>query len=309
MEEIIPKVERSLLLAELNETTFVRNTNFGKKKIFIVDNNNAPNVMQEIGRLREISFRDAGGGTGKSTDIDSYDLGENPFKQLLVWNPEDQEIVGGYRFIHCKYLDKDEHGVVKTPTSKLFWYSEKFILEYLPVTIELGRSFVQPDYQPAKNMRKGMYSLDNLWDGLGAIIMQNKDADYFFGKITMYNKADLLAREAILFFLNKFFPDNENLVRPHKPVSQQTNPDIFDQLFTGLNYDDNYKILQQFVRKQGESIPPLVNAYMNLSSTMKTFGTSANESFGEVEETGIMITIPDIFDEKKDRHLTENLKL
>jgi len=308
IKEIIPKVERSLLLGELNESTFVRQTNFGKNLIYIVDHKNAPNVMREIGRLREIAFRDAGGGTGKSIDIDSYDLGENPFNQLLVWNPEDQEIVGGYRFIHCKFLERDETGIVKTPTSKLFWYSAYFIQKYLPSTIELGRSFVQPDYQPAKNMRKGMYSLDNLWDGLGAIIMQNKDAEYFFGKITMYNKADLLAREAILYFLNKFFPDHENLVRPHKPVPPKTDPGVFNRLFAGRNYDENYKILQQFVRKQNESIPPLVNAYMNLSSTMKTFGTSANESFGEVEETGIMITIADIFSEKRDRHLTDNFK-
>ncbi len=307
MEEIIPKIERSLLLNELTEKTFVRKTNFGKNLIYIVDHRNAPNVMLELGRLREIAFRDAGGGTGKSTDIDSYDLGDNPFMQLLVWNPEDQEIVGGYRFIHCKFLERDETGIVKTPTSKLFWYSENFIQDYLPSTIELGRSFVQPDYQPTKNIRKGMYSLDNLWDGLGALITLNEDAKYFFGKITMYNKADLLAREAILYFLEKFFPDPENLVRPHKPVPNQTDPAFFGSLFSGVTYDDNYKILQQFVRKQNESIPPLVNAYMGLSSTMKTFGTSANESFGEVEETGILITIPDIFSKKRDRHLSENL--
>jgi hypothetical protein len=309
MEEIIPKIERSLLLNELTEKTFVRKTNFGKNLIHIVDHRNAPNVMLELGRLREIAFRDAGGGTGKSTDIDSYDLGDNPFLQLLVWNPEDQEIVGGYRFIHCKFLERDETGIVKTPTSKLFWYSEKFIQDYLPFTIELGRSFVQPEYQPMKNLRKGMYSLDNLWDGLGALISLNEDAKYFFGKFTMYNKADLLAREAILFFLEKFFPDPDELVRPHKPLPFQTDLAFFGNLFSGTNYDENYKILQQFVRKQNESIPPLVNAYTNLSSTMKTFGTSANESFGEVEETGILITIPDIFSKKRDRHLNENLKL
>jgi len=308
MEELIPKVERSLLLDELNEKTFVKKSNFGKKLIYIVDYKNAPNVMQEIGRLREVSFRDAGGGTGKSVDIDSYDLGENPFKQLLVWDQEEQEIVAGYRFIHCKFLERDENGTVKTPTSKLFWYSEKFIREYLPETIELGRSFVQPEYQPMKNLRKGMYSLDNLWDGLGAIITQNKDADYFFGKITMYNKADLIAREAILFFLEMFFPDPDNLVGPHNPILKQTDPEVFRNLFTGSNYEENHKILQQFLRSKNESIPPLLNAYMNLTSTMKSFGTSANESFGEVEETAILVRISDIYSEKKDRHLTENLK-
>jgi hypothetical protein len=303
MEDIIPKVDAALLKKEL-EGHFVRFTNFGKNELYVINSNNAPDVMREIGRLRELTFRDASGGTGKEMDIDAYDMGENPFEQLLVWNPEDQEIVGGYRFIHCKNLQINTDGTVKTPTSKLFAYSREFIRDYLPKTIELGRSFVQPDYQPVKNVRKGMYSLDNLWDGLGSIVVANPDVEYLFGKITMYKSSDLLAREAIMYFLNRFFPDPDKLVYPHEPVKLLTNKRIFDKIFTGKTYDENYKHLQHYVRSRGETIPPLVNAYMNLSSTMKTFGTSVNESFGDVEETGIMITINDIYPEKKDRHLT-----
>lgn len=303
MEEVIPRIERETLLKELNEERYVRNTNFGKNQIFIIDSNNSPNVMLELGRLREITFRDAGGGTGKPVDIDEYDIGDVPFQQLIVWNPEDQEIVGGYRFIHCKNLKVSEHGTVNTPTSHLFNYSQDFIKNYLPVTIELGRSFVQPDYQPMKNMRKGLYSLDNIWDGLGAITLRYPDIQYFFGKITMYLQSDLLAREAITYFLMTFFPDAGHLVYPFEPVKLTTDLSVFKELFVGKNYDENYKILQQFVRSRKEAIPPLVNAYMNLSSTMKTFGTSLNKDFGEVEETGIMIRISDIFPSKKDRHL------
>jgi len=303
MVEIIPRIDREILTKELNSERFIRNTNFGKNEIYIVDSNNSPNVMLELGRLREITFRDAGGGTGKSLDIDDYDIGEVPFQQLIVWNPDDREIVGGYRFIHCKNLKINDEGAVNTPTSHLFYYSPKFVQEYLPVTIELGRSFVQPLYQPMKNMRKGLYSLDNIWDGLGAIIQYYSDIRYFFGKITMYLQADLLAREAITYFLQIFFPDPENLVYPFEPVKLQTEESFFKELFSGKNYDENYKILQQFVRSRKEFIPPLVNAYMNLSSTMKTFGTSLNKEFGEVEETGIMVKISDIFPAKKDRHL------
>lgn len=303
MEEVIPRIERNILIKELNKERFVRNTNFGKNEIYIVDCNNSPNVMLELGRLREIAFRDASGGTGKSVDIDEYDIGEIPFQQLLVWNPEDEEIIGGYRFIHCKNLKVDENGTVNTPTSHLFKYSPVFIRDYLPVTIELGRSFVQPAYQPAKNLRKGLYALDNIWDGLGAIIQQYPDIQYFFGKITMYLQTDLLAREAITWFLQTFFPDHDKLVYPYDPVILQTKPSFFTQLFVGKNYDENYKILQQFVRTRKEAIPPLVNSYMNLSATMKTFGTSLNKGFGDVEETGIMVKIADIFASKKDRHL------
>lgn len=303
MKKLIPNVDRKLLQAELNEERFVRNTNFGKNQIFIVNCHNAPNVLDEIGRLREISFREAGGGTGEALDIDSYDLGEKPFEQLIVWNPKKLEIIGGYRFIHGKNLEITDEGKVKTPTSKLFRLSETFIKAYLPRTIELGRSFVQPEYQPTKNMRLGLYSLDNLWDGLGALIVHNPDVEYFFGKITMYPHSNLLAREAIMFFLNKFFPDPDELIRPYEPVALKTDPEVFEKLFNKADYTANYKALQQFVRKQNENIPPLVNAYMNLSSTMKTFGTSINDTFGNVEETGIMIRIPDIFPEKKERHL------
>lgn len=303
MKEIIPKIDREVLLKELNDGRFVKNTNFGKNELYIVNSNNSPNVMREIGRLREVTFRDASGGTGKEMDVDDYDMGENPFEQLLVWNPEDQEIVGGYRFIHCKNLLINDDGTVKTPTSKLFDYSGEFIMDYLPVTIELGRSFVQPEYQPMKNIRKGMYSLDNLWDGLGAIVLANPDVKYLFGKITMYKSSDLLAREAIMYFLEKYFPDPDKLVYPHEAVQLETDESVFKNIFTGSMYEENYKHLQHFVRSRNETIPPLVNAYMNLSSTMLTFGTSVNENFGDVEESGIMITIDDIYPEKRDRHL------
>ena len=304
MKEIISKIDRDALKKELNADRFVRFTNFGKNELYVIDSNNSPNVMREIGRLREVTFRDASGGTGKEMDIDAFDLGKNPFQQLLVWNPEEQEIVGGYRFINGNKLIIDKDGNVKTPTSKLFCYSKKFINEYLPFTIELGRSFVQPLYQPTKTIRKGMYSLDNLWDGLGAIAKANPDIKYLFGKITMYRSSDLLAREAIMYFLERFFPDPDSLVYPHKPVKITTDEKVFQNIFSGNTYDKNYKFLQQYVRSRGETIPPLVNAYMNLSSTMKTFGTSVNEGFGDVEESGIMITISDIYPEKKDRHLT-----
>ncbi len=307
MKEIIPAIYRDILKKELNNDRFVRYTNFGKNEIYIVDANNSPETLKEIGRLREVTFRAAGGGTGKDADIDAYDVGDNPFGQLIVWNPEDEEIVGGYRFKHCSELEIDGNGQVKTPTSKLFGYSQQFVRDYIPVTIELGRSFVQPEYQPMRNMRKGLYSLDNLWDGLGALVLENPEVKYLFGKITMYRHTDLLAREAIVYFLTRFFPDPDKLVSPHEPVLLETDESVFEAIFTGSNYEENYKFLQQFVRSRNENIPPLVNAYMNLSSTMRFFGTALNENFGDVEESGIIITINDIYSSKKDRHL-ENIK-
>lgn len=303
MQKVIDPVARHLIEQELTAERFVRRTNNGNNEIYVVNWHNSPNTLLEIGRLREISFRDSGGGTGLDYDLDNYDKCQNCFDQLIVWNPDARDIVGGYRFIHGSDQKLDDEGKLLGPTGKLFRFSDQFIKEYLPFSIELGRSFVQPIYQPTFNIRKGMYSLDNLWDGLGAIIVDNPDIKYFFGKITMYPHFNSQARDMILYFLSRYFPDNENLARPFKPLETGIKPDELDALFSGSSYEENYKILVQKVRQRNENIPPLVNAYMNLSSTMRTFGTAINYGFGNVEETGIMVTISDIHDIKKSRHL------
>jgi hypothetical protein len=304
METIITSVDRTLLKKELKDELYIRETNNGHNQIYIFTHDQAPNLMREVGRLREISFRDAGGGTGKSMDIDEFDIAEIPFKQLIVWSPEDEEIVGGYRFIVGKEVANDEEGHPLTPTAELFTFSQKYIEQYWPETIELGRSWVQPLYQPTVNLRKGMYSLDNLWDGLGAITIDHPEAKYFFGKITMYPSYDSFGRDMILYFMHKYFPDKDKLIVPKVPLEIQTEKRVLQSIFSGVNYEENYKILIQKIRRLNEQIPPLVNAYMNLSGSMRTFGTAINPGFGFVEETAISITIADIYDYKKDRHLS-----
>lgn len=303
MENIIEPVDRGLLQAELTRDLFVRSTNNGSSEIYIITHHDAPNVMREIGRLREITFRNAGGGTGKPLDIDDFDIADAPYRQLVVWNPEDKEIVGGYRFIKCKDAERDENGAIQLATTELFKFTDKFVKEYLPDTMELGRSFVQPQYQPSANNRKGLFSLDNLWDGLGALVVDNPDTKYFFGKVTMYTHFNQRARDMILFFMNYYFPDREKMVSPHEPLDYNTDVSDLEQLFKGLDYKEGHKVLNQHVRALGENIPPLINSYMNLSATMKTFGTSLNSHFGEVEETGILVTIADIYETKKERHI------
>ena len=304
METIISPVDRTLLQKELDQDNFVRKTNHGNNDIYIITSHKSPNVMREIGRLREITFRFAGGGTGKAVDIDEFDTSKTPFKQLIVWDPEASEIVGGYRFIHCAELEMDKNGNLKTPTARLFGFSEKFCKEYIPYTMELGRSFIQPIYMPTVNIRRGMYSLDNIWDGLGAIVIDNPGVKYLFGKVTMYPHFDPLAKEYIYYFIEKYFPDKDGLVFPRKPVKLKTARKLLDSIFTGCNYEEDYRILVSKVRSFKENIPPLFNAYMNLSSTMRTFGAAVNSHFGYVEETGIIVTIEDIYDYKKDRHLS-----
>lgn len=303
MSPIIDPVPVDLLEEELTEGKFVRITNNGKNRIYIFTAHDSPNLMKEVGRLREITFREAGGGTGNSLDIDEFDTMEVPFHQLIVWNPRDKEIMGGYRYLHGKDIPCNKLGCLTSATGELFEFSDRFVRDYLPVSIELGRSFVQPGYQPTYNLKKGMYSLDNLWDGLGAMIIDNPDVKYFFGKMTMYPDYNRKARDIVLTFLRKFFPDREHLMMPREPVILTTPQDELDQLFISPTFEENYKSLVHLIRRHGENIPPLVNAYMNLSATMSTFGTAINRGFGDVEETGILINIQDIYPRKKERHL------
>jgi hypothetical protein len=303
MQNVIDPIDKTLLRKELNASTFVRKANNGENEIYIVNQHNSPNTLREIGRLREVTFRAAGGGTGLDCDLDDFDTCEKCYEQLIVWNPEEEEIVGGYRYIRCADA-RIPDGNYHLATTELFSFSEKFKNEFLPFTIELGRSFVQPKYQPAVNNRKGLFSLDNLWDGLGALVVDHPDVQYFYGKVTTYRHFNVQARDYILRFMQHYFADTENLVTPLKPVKPSTPTDEFASQLNGLDYKEGHKVLNQFVRSLGENIPPLVNAYMNLSATMKTFGTAVNDEFGDVDETGILVTIADIYPTKKERHVT-----
>ncbi|SFC54568.1 Acetyltransferase (GNAT) domain-containing protein [Parapedobacter composti] len=304
MQEIIAPINRNLIKKELTQEVFVRYTNNGNNEIYLVNHHNAPNTVREIGRLRELTFRAAGGGTGLALDLDDNDTCSDAYDQLIAWNPEDEEIIAGYRLIKCRDVGVNSQGEINLSTAHYFHFSQKFIRDYLPYTIELGRSFVQPKYQPNKDNRKGLFSLDNLWDGLGAVVKLNPDVKYLFGKVTMYPHYNREARDLLIYFMHHYFPDQDRLVWPIRPLGYFGDVSHFRGLFEGLDYKDAYKILNGKVRALGENIPPLINTYMNLSSTMKTFGTAINDEFGTVEETGIMITIDDIFESKKERHIS-----
>ena len=308
MKPIVDPLPRSQIIEELTKDKLLRKTNNGNNAVYVFDARNSPALMHEVGRVREMTFRHAGGGTGKDIDIDEFDIDpDNPQRQLIVWDPDNLEIVGGYRFFYfitpCRKCD-----LTKLASSDYFNFSEKFMTRYLPHLMELGRSFVHPDYQSRNKGRKSLFALDNLWDGLGALIIENPQIKYLFGKVTMYRHFNQRARDMILYFLKKHFSDPDNLVIVKDPADIDIHGESMSQIFKGKTYKEDYKILSQEVRRLDENIPPLINAYMNLSPTMKTFGTFINHKFGDVEETGIMITLRDIYVEKINRHLASYKK-
>lgn len=307
-QEIIQPIDKELLKSELTPERQLRMTNKSNNEIYVITAHNSPNVMKEIGRLREIAFREAGGGTGKSMDIDEFDTMDNCYKQLIVWNPEAEEIIGGYRYLLGTDVELDENGQPILATGHMFHFSDKFMKDYMPQTIELGRSFVSLEYQSSKMGAKSLFALDNLWDGLGALTVVMPNVKYFFGKMTMYPSYVRKGRDMILYFLKKHFNDPDNLIIPMKPLKIETDEKELEQLFCKDSFKDDYRILNREVRKLGYNIPPLVNAYMGLSPTMKMFGTAINYGFGDVEETGILIAVDEILEEKRIRHIDSFIK-
>jgi hypothetical protein len=302
LKTLIEPISRALLKSELTKDLFVRNTRKGNNEIYILNHFSAPNTLLEIGRLREITFRASGGGTGDPFDIDDFDTHKNCYQQLIVWSPEDEEIIGGYRFIKCADAI-DEDGKIHLSTAHYFNFNTEFTENYLAKTIELGRSWVQPNFQPNVNPRKGLFALDNIWDGLGAIVKLNPEIKYLFGKVTMYPNYNIECRDFLLYFLDYYFPDREELMRPFHPLLHNENKIDYSDFLQNLDFKEGIKVLNSYLRERGEFIPPLINIYMGLSPSMKTFGTAINSDFGNVEETGIMVTISDIYPEKKERYM------
>ena len=306
MQQIITPVDKERILSELTPEKRLRSTNKSGNEIYIVSAHDSPFTMREIGRLREIAFRHYGGGTGLPCDIDEFDTMEGAYRQLIVWSPKEKNILGGYRFLCGSDVQFNNRGKPLLATSHLFNFSENFLTNYLPYTVELGRSFVSLDYQAT--LGKGIFILDNLWDGLGALPVIDTSLKYFYGKVTMYNDYDSKARDMILFFLKLHFPDKEHLVTPIHPLQTNTDEETLKKLFNSNNFKEDYKILNQEVRKLGINVPPLIHAYMSLSPQMRTFGTALNREFGNVEETGILIAINEILEQKKKRHIESFLK-
>ncbi len=304
MKPIIPQVDRDLIKKELTKEKFLRPTNKADNEIYVITAHDSPNIMREIGRLRELSFRWGGGGTGNEIDTDRYDFLEKPFKQLIVWNPKDEDIIGGYRFLNGWDAKIKEDGQPDLVMSHLFKFSEKFIKQYLPHSIELGRAFVQPDYQTTKMGFKSLFALDNLWDGLGALIHSTEQAKYFIGKVTIYNSFNTVARELIYEYMDRYFHDYERLVEPKVPVevSEETKLKA-EKIFEGNDVAGDYKLLQKAVRSEGEVVPPLFSAYIGLSNTLRMFGSMIDHDFSSTYETGIMVTMDDLLEVKRLRYM------
>ena len=299
MKEIIPAVETSLLLNEL-EGHLLRPSNKADNLIYDITAHECPNVMREIARLREISYRDGGGATGNEMDIDEMDTMTKPYHQLIVWDPEHQQIIGGYRYLICSEAEIRD-GQPFITSAHLFHYSERFIKDYLPYTIEFGRAFVQPMYQKREMGVKALFALDNIWDGIGAVLYNHPEVRWMIGKVTIYPDYNVAARELIYAYLRQYHLGEEGLFEPYHPL---TSKPLTANPFEGDDKQENYHILQRAVREQGTVIPPMFSAYLNLTNDLLFFGNAINDELANVYETGIMVDVKTVYPEKLDRYMT-----
>lgn len=299
MKEIIPAVETSLLLNEL-EGHLLRPSNKADNLIYDITAHECPNMMREIARLREISYRDGGGATGNEMDIDEMDTMTKPYHQLIVWDPEHQQIIGGYRYLICSEAEIRD-GQPFITSAHLFHYSERFIKDYLPYTIEFGRAFVQPMYQKREMGVKALFALDNIWDGIGAVLYNHPEVRWMIGKVTIYPDYNVAARELIYAYLRQYHLGEEGLFEPYHPLT--SNP-LTANPFEGDDKQENYHILQRAVREQGTVIPPMFSAYLNLTNDLLFFGNAINDELANVYETGIMVDVKTVYQEKLDRYMT-----
>ena len=297
MQPIIPPVDTALLLKEL-EGHLLRPSNKADNLIYDITSHECPNVMREIARLREISYRDGGGATGKEMDIDEMDLMAKPYHQLIVWDPEHQQIIGGYRYLVGSDAEIRD-GQPFITSAHLFHYSERFIRDYLPNTIEFGRAFVQPMYQQREMGVKALFALDNIWDGIGAVMHNHPEVRWMIGKVTIYPDYNLTARNLIYDYLQRYHRGEEGLFEPYHPLPVP----VIDSPFVGDDPQENYHILQRAVREQGTVIPPMFSAYLNITNELQYFGTTIEETFSNVYDSGIMVDLETVYPEKKERYI------
>lgn len=297
MQPIIPPVETALLMSEL-EGHLLRPSNKADNLIYDITAHECPNVMREIARLREISYREGGGSTGNEMDMDDMDTMTRPYHQLIVWDPENRQIVGGYRYLLGSEAEIRD-GQPYITSAHLFHYSERFIREFLPYSVEFGRAFVQPMYQKREMGVKALFALDNIWDGIGALLYNHPEIRYLFGKVTIYPDYNSTARELIYNYLDRFHRGDRTLFAPYHEEKVQTIPTPFE----GDDLDQNYHLLQHAVREQGTVIPPMFTAYLNITDHLMFMGNAINDELSNVYETGIMVSMDTVYAEKKERYM------
>lgn len=284
MEPIIEEIDKSLLAEEIKGQVCLQELSRGKMQLYVLEGYKAPALMKEIGRLREIAFRTAGGGTGMSCDVDRYDLdSESGFRQLICWDSENCEVMGGYRILFGKDCRLDSNGQPDMPSAHLFRFSEQFISEQLPDMMEMSRSFTSTP---------NIFTLQMLFCGLAVLCKQN-NIHSLFGKVTFYPSYPSEALGLLEAFFSKHCPDHDSWIVPHNPYVVPI-PDYAGSVLVNDSYEADLKALTGALHDRGFDMPPILKSYLRLFRSFRVFGTAVNDIFGNVIETGMFCYLNDL---------------
>ena len=250
----------------------------------------APALIPEVGRLREVAFRQTGAGTGREEDIDEGDLSERGYRQIVAWESEQCRVVGGYRYMIGRECD-----MTYLSSTHYFLFSERFEREILPRAIELGRSFAVRDAGSSS-----LFAMSALWHGLGQIVAC-EGAEYLFGKVTIPPRYDGEALRLLLCFLWQFFPAREALLSARKPLKIEAG----ERPFSGKDFAENFALLERLLAARGERVPPMIHAYMRLTREMQVFDAMINPDFSDAVEVAILLPVSEIIPAKREVYIKQ----
>lgn len=265
------------------------------KKIYLFDYQPDSAVMNEIGRLRELTFRQVGEGTGKSRDIDAYDP---YYRHIVLWDEQDLEISGAYRLAEVKAL-------LSMPSSRGIYSQELFEFDldaaapYFEQGAELGRSFVSPKYW-------GNRSLDHLWYGIGAYLKRYPHIRYLFGPVSLSNTYPDFAKALIVGFYQQYFKDQEGLAVSRTPyiISAEHQQGV-DEVISGQNYDDDFRAMREQLSHMNVTVPTLYKQYTELCEKggVRFIDFNIDKDFGHCVDGLIMTDIKQFKVKKRERYL------
>ena len=293
--QLIEKIDRHIIQAELARAEILGKTS-DKKTIFLVDGGDYSGVLEEVGRLRERSFRSVGEGTGHCKDIDDFD---RYYRHLILWDENDLEIVGAYRLGEIwKWPQQDSHLLY---SATLFDYAQA-AAPIFTAGLELGRSFVQPEYW-------GKRSLDYLWQGIGAYLERHPQVKYLFGPVSLSQNLPKKARDLLVTHFGNYYPDPQNLAWAKSPyISDSETATLIAGQATDDDVDTSFASLKLQLAVMGVKIPTLYKQYTDLCLPGGTrfCGFNIDENFGHCVDGLVVVDLGLVKAKKRARYIARH---
>jgi 1-acyl-sn-glycerol-3-phosphate acyltransferase len=296
MKSIAHPESRQDIKKELKEMRLLGET-VDHKKIYLYEYSEGSIILKELGRLREITFRKVGEGSGKRRDHDEYDI---YYQHIILWDDEDLEIVGSYRIANSNKV-MELLGIEGFYTSTIFDFKEKF-MPYFEDSIELGRSFVQPKYW-------GSRALDYLWYGIGAYLKEHENIKYMFGAVSLSSLYSKEAQNMILYFYERHFGGYSELAESrNRYLLSNKEKKEFDEVFTGSNYRENFRTLKTNLQHYNATVPTLFKQYTELCEDggVKFLDFGIDPDFGDCMDGLILVDVDKIKPSKRDRYINSH---